>query len=157
MAKFINWWMKKKRAWHAGVAYWKGQTNINNRSIGIELMNQTGKEIYCQTIQNVIQLIKKASRQYHISSQNILAHSDIAPDRKIDPGPLFNWKYLAKKGFGVWPSLWQIFKNFFVSPDPLRNSLKSIGYDTREDASFHASIHAFCFALLSQSPANTKP
>lgn len=95
------------RAWHAGVSTWHGQRSVNARSIGIEIVNP-GHEFGYRPfpdiqIRSLIQIIKNISQQFDIKSKNILGHSDIAPDRKIDPGELFPWRFLAGRGIGVWP------------------------------------------------------
>ncbi len=95
-----------KRAWHAGVAYWRGQTNINARSIGIEIVNPGHEWGYraFPTIQidAVIQLSKDILARHPIPAYNIVGHSDVAPRRKQDPGELFPWQKLAQNGVGLW-------------------------------------------------------
>ena len=103
---------ENQRAWHAGESQWKGRTWLNSSSIGIEIVNKgfrdtpQGRVWYPYTegqIQSLITLLKDISTRYKIDPQNIIGHSDIAPLRKLDPGPLFPWKRLAEAGFGVWP------------------------------------------------------
>lgn len=93
------------RAWHAGVSSWEGETDINGRSIGIELDNlghSFGPEPFPEEqIEVLIQLLGELSETYQIHPKRILGHCDVAPLRKIDPGPLFPWEYLARKGFGL--------------------------------------------------------
>lgn len=89
---------EEKRAWHAGVSFWKGERDINSRSIGIELENkghEWGYEEFseCQ-IEALIRLLKDIKTRYDIPLQNILAHSDVAPTRKKDVGEFFPWKRL---------------------------------------------------------------
>ena len=95
-----------KIAWHAGKSKWKKYINLNNRSIGIELVNkghQFGYENFSnQQITKLISLCKYLIKKYKIKQTNILGHSDIAPLRKIDPGEKFPWKLLAKKKVGYW-------------------------------------------------------
>ena len=104
---------ENQRAWHAGESQWKGRTWLNSSSIGIEIVNKgyrdtpSGRVWYPYTegqIQALIALLKDISTRYKIDPQNIIGHSDIAPLRKLDPGPLFPWKRLAQAGFGVWPN-----------------------------------------------------
>lgn len=97
-----------KRAWHAGVAWWRGALDINSRSIGIELVNP-GHEFGYQPfpekqLDALISLSKAILRRHHIPARNIVGHSDVAPMRKSDPGELFDWQRLAKSGIGLWPS-----------------------------------------------------
>lgn len=99
-------------AWHAGVSFWRGATRINDTSIGIELENRgwqrsTGGKIFAPfapaQISALIPLVKDIIARYNIAPQNVVAHADIAPQRKDDPGPLFPWQALAAQGIGAWP------------------------------------------------------
>jgi N-acetylmuramoyl-L-alanine amidase len=95
-----------RRAWHAGVSFWKGETDINARSIGIEIVNpghEWGYRAFPETqITAVIALISDIRTRWMIDSSRIVGHSDVAPDRKDDPGELFPWKALAEAGHGLW-------------------------------------------------------
>ena len=98
-------------AWHSGVSSWKNLNSLNKYSIGIEISNP-GHEYYYKTFsKNQIQSLKKLCKflikKYRINQKNILGHSDIAPNRKKDPGEKFPWKYLAKFGIGKWHSILQ--------------------------------------------------
>ena len=95
-----------KRAWHAGVSYWKGERDINSRSIGIEIQNH-GHDRGCPPypeaqIKAVMKLCQEILSRHPIPPEHVLGHSDVAPDRKIDPGEHFPWKRFAKKGIGRW-------------------------------------------------------
>ncbi|MGY5957663.1 N-acetylmuramoyl-L-alanine amidase [Kosakonia sp. BK9b] len=99
-------------AWHAGVSFWRGATRINDTSIGIELENRgwrntpQGKQFAPfapAQITALIPLVKDIVARYNIAPQNVVAHADIAPQRKDDPGPLFPWQALAVQGIGAWP------------------------------------------------------
>ena len=96
-------------AWHAGVSSWKNFKSLNKNSIGIEVSNPGHEFNYNRFSKKQIQSIKKLSRflikKYKIDQKNILGHSDIAPNRKKDPGEKFPWKYLAKFRIGNWNSL----------------------------------------------------
>lgn len=101
------------RAWHAGESQWQGRTWLNSSSLGIEIVNPgfkdtpTGRLWYPYTeaqVQSLIVLLKDISQRYNISPRSIIGHSDIAPLRKLDPGPLFPWKRLAGEGIGIWPN-----------------------------------------------------
>lgn len=85
-------------AWHAGVSRWGGDINLNSKSIGIELVNNGDETFPKIQIKSLSRLIKILKKKYRIKKENILGHSDIAPERKKDPGPLFPWNYLAKIG-----------------------------------------------------------
>jgi len=99
---------EEMRAWHAGKSYWRGHTNINQRSIGIEIVNpghEFGYRGFPEVqMQSVIALCKDIVRRRAIAPQNVVAHSDVAPARKQDPGELFDWKRLAEAGVGLFPS-----------------------------------------------------
>jgi N-acetylmuramoyl-L-alanine amidase len=99
-----------KRAWHAGKSFWKGVTDLNSASIGIELVNPGHEHGYVPfpavQIRALLGLLADiAKRQKLKLSTGLLGHSDIAPARKTDPGELFPWKELAQKGFGLWPEV----------------------------------------------------
>ena len=96
-----------KRAWHAGVSSWAGETDINSRSIGIEIVNPGHEFGYAdyplRQIAAVITLCKSIfTRRGPISAERILAHSDVAPSRKQDPGEKFPWELLSESGVGHW-------------------------------------------------------
>lgn len=100
---------EEKRAWHAGVSHWRGQTNINHRSIGIELQNPGHSHGYKAfpdaQMHALIRLCRDILQRYAIPPHNVVGHSDIAPERKKDPGELFDWERLASKAIGLWPSV----------------------------------------------------
>ena len=93
-------------AWHAGVSSWKNYKSINKYSIGIEISNPGHEYSYKKFSKKQIKSITKLSiylkKKYKIKSNFILGHSDIAPDRKKDPGEKFPWKYLSKNKIGQW-------------------------------------------------------
>lgn len=101
------------RAWHAGESEWEGRTWLNSSSIGIEIVNPgytdspTGRVWYPYNedqVQALIVLLKDVIARNHIDPRHVLGHSDIAPLRKLDPGPMFPWKRLAREGIGIWPN-----------------------------------------------------
>ena len=104
--RIIQMVKEKNIAWHAGKSKWKQFKNLNNYSIGIELVNkghQFGYQNFSnQQISSLIKLCKKLKKKYLIKKENFLGHSDIAPLRKIDPGEKFPWKKLSKHGIGKW-------------------------------------------------------
>jgi N-acetylmuramoyl-L-alanine amidase len=93
------------RAWHAGVGSWHGEIDINSSSIGIEIQNEghaAGSPAFPAVQMNrVAELSRDIMQRHQILPQNVLAHSDIAPGRKIDPGEQFDWDWLAGQGVGV--------------------------------------------------------
>jgi N-acetylmuramoyl-L-alanine amidase len=103
---------ENRRAYHAGVSSWKGNTQLNASSIGIEIVNLGSKLMpdgpqwldYPEAqIEAVVSLVKKIVKDHAIKPERVLAHSDIAPQRKTDPGPRFPWKRLADEGLIQWP------------------------------------------------------
>tara|TARA_Y100000992_G_C21158393_1_gene439775 strand:+ start:26 stop:772 length:747 start_codon:yes stop_codon:yes gene_type:complete len=100
-------------AWHAGVSFWKGYKSLNKYSIGIEISNpghsHNYKNFSTKQIKSIVKLSKYLIKKYNIKPTSILGHSDIAPNRKKDPGEKFPWKYLSKKKIGFWHDL--NFKN----------------------------------------------
>lgn len=100
------------RAWHAGASGWRGRSNLNDTSIGIEIVNKgftrsmlfTHWQPYtAEQIAVLIPLSRDIIQRYGIQPQDVVGHSDIAPQRKQDPGPLFPWRQLAQAGIGAWP------------------------------------------------------
>ena len=98
---------EERRAWHAGVSFWAGETNVNGRSIGIELVNpghEFGYVPFAQAqIAALIDLVRGILSRHPIPPNRVLGHSDVAPARKTDPGELFPWQHLAESGIGAWP------------------------------------------------------
>ncbi len=94
------------RAWHAGVSYWAGETDINSASIGIEIQNPGHMLGYPDfpraQMLAVATLSRDIVRRHGIAPHRVLAHSDVAPGRKIDPGEKFDWAWLADEGVGYW-------------------------------------------------------
>jgi N-acetylmuramoyl-L-alanine amidase len=127
------------RAWHAGASRWRDVTDVNSHSIGIEIVNQGHEFGYrdfpAAQMQAVITLAQDIlARHPAIEPRNVLAHSDVAPTRKIDPGEKFNWRGLAAQGIGLWPTVPQATSQDLVS------LLGAYGYDVRDA---NAAIAAF--------------
>lgn len=93
-----------KRAWHAGAGRWGAITDVNNASIGIEIDNDGKSPFPDAQIDSLIVLLRDLTTRLRIPPTQIIGHSDLAPTRKIDPGPLFPWKRLHDAGFGLWPA-----------------------------------------------------
>jgi N-acetyl-anhydromuramyl-L-alanine amidase AmpD len=145
-----------RRAWHAGVSHWAGKEGINDQSIGIELVNQT----WCHASETVVDpdtekrericfypdyddgqlallvdlLGDILERHPDVKPTHIVGHSDVAPDRKIDPGPRFPWERLATLGYGAWfddQTVIRYWERFLREPLPLINvqrALETYGY-----------------------------
>ena len=130
---------ESKRAWHAGISFWRGKENLNASSIGIEIVNPGhlyGYRPFTEEQYKVlIPLCQNIKAKYQISDINIIAHSDIAPDRKKDPGELFDWERLAKAGVG----LWVLGARDFTKTQLLKpKTLADLGYRTHDTASITA-------------------
>ena len=124
-----------KRAWHAGVASWDGDTDINGLSIGIELVNPghdspgyKGDYRPFPAVQMAAlkELCKDILSRHNIAPRHILGHSDVAPDRKCDPGELFDWQGLASDGIGLWP---ENLEDLSVDEADFQQKLKNYGYN----------------------------
>ena len=132
-------------AWHAGVSKWLNRKNLNDTSIGIELVNpghQHGYKVFSENqYKSLEKLIKILVKKYDIKKDRILGHSDIAPSRKLDPGEKFDWHRLAKKGLAIWPAKILKVPESMESDKLLYNLLYEIGYDVKNH--FKPSILAF--------------
>ncbi|HEX7946291.1 MAG TPA: N-acetylmuramoyl-L-alanine amidase [Phenylobacterium sp.] len=97
---------EERRAWHAGVSFWRGRRNLNGDSIGIEIVNPGHEFGYrpfpAAQIAAVTALVGDIRTRWSIEDRDIVGHSDVAPTRKDDPGELFPWKELAQAGHGLW-------------------------------------------------------
>jgi N-acetylmuramoyl-L-alanine amidase len=97
---------EERRAWHAGRSWWKGETDCNSASVGIEIVNPGHAFGYRgfpdAQIEAVIALLGEIRGRWTVPNDRIVGHSDVAPDRKEDPGELFPWKRLAEVGHGLW-------------------------------------------------------
>lgn len=100
---------EEMRAWHAGKSWWEGETDINSCSIGIEIQNpghQFGyRHFPAEQVKAVAELCRDIIARHKILPYHVVAHSDIAPGRKQDPGELFPWEQLAQDGVGLWPKV----------------------------------------------------
>ena len=111
-------------AWHAGVSYWKGLEKLNDHSIGIEIDNMGNEPFTTEQMDSCIALCYFLMKKYDIPRENVIGHSDIAPDRKVDPGMFFDWKLLDKNGIGI-PCKHDISK---IGIAAKQQYLKNMGY-----------------------------
>lgn len=147
---------ESRRSWHAGQSEWDGRTWLNSSSIGIELVNPgfqdgpTGRVWYPYSeaqIQALIVLLKDIVQRNGIAPRYIIGHSDIAPSRKMDPGPLFPWERLAKAGLGVWPDARAVARQqprFEVQPPSAswyQQQLARVGYATPQTGEWDVATH----------------
>lgn len=112
---------EERRAWHAGAGAWRGRGDVNSRSIGIEIVNPGDRPFPARQMRGLEKLLAQILSRWSIPARGVIGHSDMAPGRKTDPGPRFDWQRLARMGLSVWPAA--------PGPDlPLAQSLTAIGY-----------------------------
>ncbi|WP_218044864.1 N-acetylmuramoyl-L-alanine amidase [Kiloniella majae] len=137
------------RAWHAGLAYWGGETDINSCSIGIEIVNPGHEWGYrafpAAQMKAVTALCKQILEHHTIPASRVLAHSDVAPERKEDPGELFDWAFLAKQGIGIFPD--KTTQNNSISEDDFVLKLGEYGYRVDMDSSTGSGTKAAIIAF----------
>jgi N-acetylmuramoyl-L-alanine amidase len=124
-----------KRAWHAGVSFWDGTNSLNSSSIGIEIANPGDVPFVKVQMDAVTILCQDIIKRNKIRALYVVAHSDIAPDRKQDPGELFDWQGLASVGVGVWPVPAQIdidTSSKWTDADVMK-ALNKFGFVTGQD------------------------
>ncbi|MHB0777455.1 N-acetylmuramoyl-L-alanine amidase [Halomonas sp. WWR20] len=134
---------ESQRAWHAGESAWQGHINLNDTSIGIEIVNQgpqdtaTGRRwsLYpSEQIETLVALSRDIIDRHAIEPTDVVGHADIAPSRKIDPGPRFPWRQLYQAGIGAWPddttvaSYRQRFQSRLPCVKQIQQALASYGY-----------------------------
>ncbi|MEZ5693874.1 MAG: N-acetylmuramoyl-L-alanine amidase [Altererythrobacter sp.] len=132
-----------KRAWHAGLSYWRGHKDVNSASIGIEL-DHPGHELGYREfseaqIDALIPLLHRIVQQYDIPRANVVAHSDVAPARKVDPGELFPWDRLAEYGLCL-PRPKIELGDPFDNDGAFYLALERFGYDITDG---HKAVEAF--------------
>jgi len=118
------------RAWHAGAGQWGAVTDVNSRSIGIELANTGFAPFAAAQMDALVGLLKGIKRRWDMRPERVIGHSDMAPGRKIDPGPRFDWLRLAREGLGIWPRTGSA-----RPPDTARfqAAMKAFGYTATDD------------------------
>lgn len=130
---------EEMRAWHAGVSHWAGEDDINSCSIGIEIHNpghEFGYPDFPETQMKVLEVLcADIVKRHGIAPQRVLAHSDVAPARKTDPGEKFDWKRLADAGAGLWVEPVPVQSDESVGPGEeganvlaLQKALRLFGY-----------------------------
>jgi N-acetylmuramoyl-L-alanine amidase len=122
---------ESRRAWHAGASFWRGETDLNSASIGVEIVNPGHEFGYrpfpAPQMRAVAELCRGILARHPIAPSGVVGHSDVAPRRKQDPGELFDWEGLARDGIGLWP-------DFSVDAPPIapEEGLARIGYELDE-------------------------
>jgi N-acetylmuramoyl-L-alanine amidase len=133
---------ENRRAFHAGVSCWEGESDLNAVSLGIEIVNPGHEWGYRRfpeaQMASVEHLCRDLVARYSIPPHRVVGHSDIAPERKSDPGELFDWARLARAGIGIWPPAMPAPRGFGIDPVEALDALSSIGY---------------CANAVSQTPA----
>ncbi len=147
---------EQRRAFHAGASYWRGNSGLNDRSIGIEIVNPGHEWGYRDfpVLQTAVvcDLCLEILSRHAIAARDVVAHSDIAPDRKQDPGEKFDWQGLARNGVGLWPADAADLGTGQVATDAValrevRAALADIGYRVAPrgglDPALSATLRAF--------------
>jgi N-acetylmuramoyl-L-alanine amidase len=142
---------EEKRAWHAGPSFWRGRESLNHNSIGIELVNPD-HNLATNTfpkaqIDSLIELCSYLIKKYNIADYNIVGHSDIAPNRKDDPGQYFDWRYLAENHVGIFPKVETSNNEIITSQGDkgaevlkIQKMLKDFGYKIELNSEFDEAM-----------------
>lgn len=134
-----------RRAWHAGKSFWQGDTDINSSSIGIELVNPGHafgyRDFSSLQLESLKLLAGEIINRHDIEPRDVLAHSDVSPERREDPGERFPWQDFAKRGIGVWPEECSEVSAKVADGFDFYVALLEFGYDP--SASQEAVITAF--------------
>lgn len=146
---------ESERAWHAGVAFWRGERDVNSRSIGIELVNP-GHEFGYRPFPEaqmaaLLELAGDIVARHPVPDHNVVGHSDVAPARKTDPGELFDWPRLAAAGIGLWPAAADV-----PPVDDASAALAEIGYDVGDETAAIAAFQRHFRPTLVDGAADTE-
>lgn len=141
----------ERRAWHAGKSFWAGIEDINSASIGIELTNpghQFGYRAFWPAQMIVLkQLLRDLIAGHKLDATTcLLAHSDVAPDRKEDPGELFPWQDLAEEGLGIWPKTTPADYGH-AEDDEVQDMLRAVGYGCPNTGVYDRAMRAVVLAF----------
>lgn len=132
-----------RRAWHAGAGSWQGRDDVNSRSIGIEIANPGDCPFPLRQMDALILLLGQIMARWRIDPRGVIGHSDMAPGRKIDPGPRFDWQRLAREGLALAAGQ--------GDDAPLNASLSRIGYPPA-DAATRLAAFRLRFRPWAQGP-----
>lgn len=158
---------EQRRAWHAGQSSWQGETALNASSIGIEIVNlgpRAGSQgdylpYPAAQIDEVIRLVRDIAQRHQVAPHRILGHSDIAPQRKVDPGPQFPWRKLFEAGLIPWPDETQVtaeirgFQAALPEAEWFQARLAEYGFDVPRSAEWDAPTRR----VLSNFQAKYRP
>ena len=139
---------EERRAWHAGVSYWRGRRQLNDVSIGIEVVNpgfEWGyREFPAVQMAAVTDLCLRILARHPVPARNVVAHSDVAPDRKQDPGEKFDWAGLAANGVGMWVPIPDLGTTHVlhdaVMLREVRRGLAQLGYEVEPDGAIDPAL-----------------
>lgn len=135
---------ENQRAFHAGISCWEGESDLNAVSLGIEIVNpghDWGYRPFPEAqMTSVEHLCRDLVARYSIPAHRVVSHSDIAPERKSDPGELFDWAKLARTGIGIWPPAKPVPRGFAINPAESLGDLSSIGYCASAQSSTPALV-----------------
>ena len=140
---------EERRAWHAGISYWRGHSALNGRSIGIEIVNPGHEWGYrdfpALQMAAVCDLCLSILSRHKIPARNVVGHSDVAPDRKEDPGEKFRWEDLARNGVGLWPIRSPNLGTAGAIRDlvglrPVRTALSIVGYGVAPEGALDPAL-----------------
>ena len=137
------------RAWHAGAGAWGGITDVNSHSIGIELDNRGCEPFPEPQMAALERLLRGVMARWGIRPQGVIGHSDMAPSRKSDPGPRFDWQRLARQGLSVWPAPNPVQGS---EPSLFREVLHSFGYPVDVDDDTLLTAFRMRFSPWAQGP-----
>jgi N-acetylmuramoyl-L-alanine amidase len=142
---------ESRRAWHAGAAVWAGERDINSRSLGIELVNPGHEHGYRRFAELQIAALEELCRgileRHPIPPDRVLGHSDVAPQRKADPGELFPWQRLAAAGIGRWPEAAEGGTRAPLDVAETQRALGRIGYEIAPTGTLDAETRAVLVAF----------
>jgi N-acetylmuramoyl-L-alanine amidase len=123
---------ESRRAFHAGVSCWEGESDLNAVSLGIEIVNPGHEWGYrrfpAAQMASLEHLCRDLIARYSIPRHRVVGHSDIAPERKSDPGELFDWARLARAGIGIWPPAKPAPRRLAINPAQAIGDLLFVGY-----------------------------
>ena len=131
---------EEMRAWHAGAGQWGDVSDVNSRSIGIELANTSRHPFPAPQMAALERLMTDIMQRWRIAPARVIAHSDMAPARKSDPGPRFDWRGLTRSGLSVWP---EVHAPGSVSEADFLRDAERFGYALREDVTADDILRAF--------------
>ncbi len=135
------------RAWHAGAGAWGRVRDVNSHSIGIELANDGFSPFAAAQMQALTDLLKGIYARWNIRPERVIGHSDMAPGRKVDPGPRFDWRRLARAGLSVWPKA-----GVEAEPDAFGPLMQRFGYSATDDLDLLLSVLRLRFRPRATGP-----